>query len=114
MQLPPTAIGKDWRGTGRLLAPAPSGTGWQVSLFGLAGVTVAMREGLELNLLGLTIGIDILHPAVKLPGLGRLGLPLAPGETTGRSEERRVGTEGFSTCRSRGAPDPLKKNNIKK
>lgn len=83
LQLPPTAIGKDWLGTGRLLAPAPSGTGWQVSLLGLAGVTVAAREGLELNLLGLTIGLDFLRPAVKLPGLGRIGLPLAPGETTG-------------------------------
>jgi hypothetical protein len=83
LQLPPTAIGKDWLGGGRLVAPAPSGTGWQVSLYGLAGVTVAAREGLELNLLGLTVGLDILHPAVKLPGLGRLGLPLAPQETAG-------------------------------
>lgn len=75
LELPPTAVGKDWIGSDRLIARAPSGTGWQVSLFGLAGITAAMREGLELNLLGLTIGIDILRPALKLPGLGRLGLP---------------------------------------
>lgn len=74
LELPPTAVGKDWIGSDRLIAPAPSGTGWQVSLFGLAGITAAMREGLELNLLGLTIGVDILRPALKLPGLGRLGL----------------------------------------
>ncbi|WP_370156776.1 DUF3750 domain-containing protein [Ferrovibrio sp.] len=83
LQLPPTAIGKDWIGRDRLLAPAPSGTGWQVSLFGLAGVTAAAREGLELNLLGLTIGLDILQPALKLPGLGRIGRPAAVRETAG-------------------------------
>ena len=32
-------------------------------------------EGLELNLLGLTIGVDLLRPALKLPGIGRIGLP---------------------------------------
>lgn len=79
LELPPTAVGKDWIGTDRLVAPAPSGTGWQVSLFGLAGITAAAREGLELNLLGLTIGVDILRPALKLPGLGRLGLPATDG-----------------------------------
>lgn len=78
LQLPPTAVGKDWLGTTTLFAPAPSGTGWQVNLLGLAGVTAAAREGLELNLLGLTIGIDILRPALKLPGIGRLGLPPQP------------------------------------
>ncbi|MFN4312044.1 MAG: DUF3750 domain-containing protein [Ferrovibrio sp.] len=85
LELPPTAIGKDWIGSDRLVAPAPSGTGWQVSLFGLAGITAAAREGLELNLLGLTIGIDLLRPALKLPGLGRIGLPSAetpPAEET--------------------------------
>src|SRR3546814_14761984 len=30
-----------------------------------------------------------------------------------RSEERRVGKEGVSTCRSRWSPDHLKKKNIK-
>src|SRR3546814_19120354 len=31
-----------------------------------------------------------------------------------RSEERRVGKEGVSTCRSRGSPNHSKKNNNKK
>lgn len=75
LQLPPTAIGKDWLGADRIVAPAPSGTGWQVSVYGLAGATLAAREGLELNLLGLTIGLDLGRPALKLPGLGRLGMP---------------------------------------
>jgi hypothetical protein len=77
LQLPPTAVGKDWIGATRLVAPAPSGTGWQVSLFGLVGATAAAREGLELNLLGFTIGVDVLRPAIKLPGLGRIGFPAA-------------------------------------
>lgn len=75
LELPPTAVGKDWLGATTVFAPAPSGTGYQVNLFGLAGVTAAAREGLELNLLGLTIGVDLLRPALKLPGIGRLGLP---------------------------------------
>lgn len=75
LHLPPTAIGKDWIGHDRLFARAPSGTGFQFSLFGLAGVTAAATEGLELNLLGLTIGLDFLRPALKLPGIGRLGMP---------------------------------------
>src|SRR3546814_12217839 len=34
-----------------------------------------------------------------------------PALPLGRSEERRVGKECVSTCRSRWAPDPSKKNN---
>ena len=35
---------------------------------------VAEDEGLEINILGLTFGVDVTRPALKLPGLGRLGL----------------------------------------
>jgi hypothetical protein len=72
VDLPPTAIGKDYL-PGTVFAEAPSGTGYQISLFGLLGLTLAVDEGIELNLLGATIGVDILSPALKLPGLGRLG-----------------------------------------
>jgi hypothetical protein len=74
LDLPPTAIGKDYLTGGAFFAGAPSGTGWQVSLWGLFGVLVALDEGIEVNLLGLTVGLDILQPALKLPGLGRLGV----------------------------------------
>jgi hypothetical protein len=70
--LPPHALGKDYLGP-RLVARAPSGTGWQLSLFGLAGVLVAVEEGIEVNLLGMTFGLDPLAPALKLPGIGRIG-----------------------------------------
>ena len=72
LDLPATALGKDYLGNG-FLARAPSGTGWQLSLYGLAGVLLAAEEGLEVNLLGLTVGIDPKGPALKLPGLGRVG-----------------------------------------
>ncbi|MET0282563.1 MAG: DUF3750 domain-containing protein, partial [Steroidobacteraceae bacterium] len=45
----PTAIGKDYLGATTFIDHAPSGTGRQVSLMGLAVVTVALDEGLELN-----------------------------------------------------------------
>jgi hypothetical protein len=70
--LPPTAIGKDYRGK-NLVGSAPSGKGFQFSLFGLAGVTASGVEGLELNLLGLTFGINPFDPALKLPLVGRIG-----------------------------------------
>jgi hypothetical protein len=72
VDLPPNALGKDYLGPA-VLARAPSGTGWQVSLFGLAGVLVAVEEGLEVNLLGMTFGLDPLGLALKLPGIGRIG-----------------------------------------
>jgi hypothetical protein len=72
LDLPPTAIGKDYLGPS-LVARAASGTGYQFSLFGLLGLTLAKEEGFEFNLLGLTFGIDAAEPAVKLPFVGRLG-----------------------------------------
>ncbi len=73
LELPTTAIGKDFLPNGSVAARAPSGTGFQLSLFGLLGVTAAVREGIELNLLGLAFGIDPEDLAIKLPGLGNVG-----------------------------------------
>ena len=70
LDLPPTGIGKDYLAGGAFFARAPSGTGWQVSLYGAAGVLVALREGVEVNVLGMSAGIRFWPPAVKLPGLG--------------------------------------------
>ncbi len=73
LDLPPTAVGKDFLAPGRVLAPAPSGTGYQLSLFGVLGVVAAREEGIEINLLGLGFGVDPLDLALRLPGIGRLG-----------------------------------------
>ncbi|HWB45811.1 MAG TPA: DUF3750 domain-containing protein [Hyphomicrobiaceae bacterium] len=71
--LPPTAIGKDWHADLRIFGLAPSHTGIQLSLGGLLGFTLGWVEGIEINVLGLVAGIDIRHPALKLPGFGRIG-----------------------------------------
>ena len=72
VDLPPTAIGKDYLGLNPL-GVTPSGTGGQLSLFGVAGVLVGVEEGLELNLLGLTFGVDPRSLSIKLPMIGRVG-----------------------------------------
>ena len=70
--LPSTAIGKDYI-PGGIVGAAPSGHGFQVSLGGLLAFTASGVEGVELNLLGLTFGINPFDPALKLPLIGRLG-----------------------------------------
>jgi len=74
LELPPNAVGKDFLPGGALFAAAPSGSGFQISFYGLAGVLLAVDEGFELNVLGLNIGVDAAVPALKLPAVGRLGL----------------------------------------
>jgi len=71
--MPPNAVGRDFR-------PLPyaglsdSGTGIEASLWGLVGVKLGWVEGVELNLLGLVAGLDLRHPALKLPAFGRIGV----------------------------------------
>lgn len=72
LDLPPTAIGKDYLGDS-VFARAPSGSGFQLSLYGLLGVLASGVEGIEVNVLGLSFGIDPFSPALKLPLVGRLG-----------------------------------------
>src|SRR3546814_19284127 len=49
----------------------------------------------------------ILNPALKL--FGGHAESVTVGDAVGRSEERRVGKESVSTCRSRWSLDHLKK-----
>jgi hypothetical protein len=72
--LPATAIGKDYLDW-PLVARSPSGTGAQLSVFGVLGALAGCEEGIELNLLGLTFGIDPLDLSLKLPLAGRVGWP---------------------------------------
>jgi Protein of unknown function (DUF3750) len=73
IDLPSTAIGKDYQPLSAAIGAAPSGTGVQLSLLGLLGVILAPEEGIEINVLGLSLGVDIAEPALRLPGLGRVG-----------------------------------------
>ena len=72
LNLPSTAIGKDYLPGGRIFARTPSGTGYQLSLGGMLGVLAGPDEGFELNVLGLVVGVDVRQPALKLPGVGRV------------------------------------------
>jgi hypothetical protein len=75
--LPPTAIGKHYPYHGEWYGFTPSRTGVFASLGGYLGLTIGWIEGIELNLFGGVLGLDIRRPALKLPGVGRLALPLA-------------------------------------
>jgi hypothetical protein len=58
-----------WLGDGR--------GNWQTAdatLAGYVGVTVGWVEGVELNFFGAVLGFDLRRPALKLPGLGRVGV----------------------------------------
>lgn len=83
LDIPANAIGKDYRSWDQPVGWAPSGTGVQASLLGVAGVTLGIEEGVEVNVLGLNFGLDILRPALRVPGLGRVGWP----EDINRKEE---------------------------
>ncbi len=76
LAMPANAIGKDYLPLDRAIGASPSHTGLQLSLWGLVGAIVGLDEGIELNVLGLVAGIDLRHPALKLPGVGRIGVPL--------------------------------------
>ncbi len=74
VDLPPTAIGKDYLPGGSFFGKAPSGGGAQFSILGALGVLVSADEGIEFNILGLSFGIDPGDLAIRLPGVGKLGL----------------------------------------
>ena len=76
VDLPSTAIGKDYLGS-TIVGAAPSGSGVQLSLGGVLGVAVSAVEGVEFNVLGLNFGVG--PNGVKLPMVGRIGSSSAAG-----------------------------------
>jgi hypothetical protein len=70
--MPANAIGRDFRPF-PYVGASDSGTGIEASLWGVLGVKLGWVEGIEVNMLGLVAGIDLRHPALKLPGFGRIG-----------------------------------------
>lgn len=73
IELPSNAIGKDYFGKSQFFSKTPSSTGLTISFWGYFGLTLGLLEGIELNLLGLHIGLDFWNPAIKLPFIGRVG-----------------------------------------
>lgn len=72
--LPPNAIGRDYR-PGLYAGLTDSRTGFELNANGIVSLKLGWVEGIEFNLLGLVAGLDMRHPAIKLPGFGRIGLP---------------------------------------
>jgi hypothetical protein len=70
--LPSTSVGKDWRGLiGAGLTSERTGVQLETPL---VGFKLGLKEGIELHLLGLSVGIDLWPPAIILPiGPGRFG-----------------------------------------
>lgn len=73
LDLPANAIGKDFRPLTNPVGLPPSGRGFQASLLGVLGLTLGGEEGLEINILGFNMGVDIKSPALRLPFIGRIG-----------------------------------------
>lgn len=74
IELPSNAIGKDFLTNGKFYDVSETGTGYQVSFYGLLGATAGKADGIEVNILGLNFGADIARPALKLPFVGRVGV----------------------------------------
>jgi hypothetical protein len=74
VDLPPTAVGKDFAGWLRI-GGTTTKTGVQVTT-PVLGAQVGIEEGVEIQLLGsCLIGVDFLPPAIKLAFVGRVGFP---------------------------------------
>lgn len=74
LALPGNATGKDYLPAFTFFVRAPSGTGYQFSIYGLFGILLAKKEGLEINLLGLVYGVNPFTLTLKLPGFGDIKL----------------------------------------
>jgi len=72
LDLPSTAIGKDYKSLSNFIGRSASG-GLQASFFGLLALTIGKEEGLEFNILGLNFEFDIFDLAIELPAIGRIG-----------------------------------------
>ncbi len=82
LDLPPTAIGKDFMTRNRFVDTPPSGEGVQFSFFGLFGGLISAVEGIEINIFSLSFGLGVTpHTTwplkLRLPLLGIITLGVA-------------------------------------
>jgi len=70
--LPSTSVGKDWRGLiGAGISSEGTGIQLETPLFGFK---IGLKEGVEVHIIGLSVGIDLWPPAIIVPmGPGRIG-----------------------------------------
>jgi hypothetical protein len=71
VDLPPTAIGKDYI-PGFHMSRPPSSRGWQLGFGGYAGITLSPQEGFEINIASAVYGFDFQPLALKMPAIGRI------------------------------------------
>ena len=72
--MPPEAVGRDFRADGAFVGLTASHTGVEAGLYGLLGARLGWVEGVEVDFMGLVAGLDLRHPALKIPCVGRVGL----------------------------------------
>ena len=82
LDLPPTAIGKDFMTRNRFIDTPPSGNGFQFSFFGIFGGLVSAVEGIEINILSLSFGLGYTPHTIwplrlRLPFFGIITLSSA-------------------------------------
>ena len=92
LDLPSTAIGKDYKTFSEMFGRSSSGSGVQASLFGLFGVSLGVEEGLELNILGLNFELDLFDLAIELPGFGRIGADVVANKADNKQNSNPVDT----------------------
>ena len=71
--LPANAVGRNYLAGGSWYQLDPNWSNLIVSWDGLLGFAVGARYGFEVHFMGLVSGFDVLNPAIKLPGFGRIG-----------------------------------------
>lgn len=70
---PANAVGRDFLSGDRFVNIDPDWMNIQVTYKGYVGFALGKRSGFEVHFIGLTVGVDFLNPAIKLPGFGRIG-----------------------------------------
>jgi len=75
--MPSEAVGRDFRGD-TFVGLTGSHTGVEFSIYGLLGAKLGWVEGIEVDFMGLVAGLDLRHPALKIPCFGRLGVDPIP------------------------------------
>ena len=74
---------------GKLFGPIMTLWFVTIGVLGLAGLLLAVDEGIELNILGLNIGVDAAVPALKLPARFPMNpAPAVAGEIIQPNSER--------------------------
>ncbi len=90
--LPPSAIGKDYK-PGVYLGPTDSQTGMEATIWGMFGFKIGWIEGFELNLFSFVAGLDFRHPALKVPGFGRIDFATQPNSADRASSAKSARAE---------------------